>query len=118
MNLERELPADTLPNQPGMHLLSGYLAGKFRYRVYVPTTICDPLEAHIRMYKPDDFCKNKPDSPEIVVAKRVVALNSMPRWNVEYQAIDLSTRDKRRVLQELDHLERNASRLEKKLKER
>ncbi|MEK6809956.1 MAG: hypothetical protein AABY40_04735 [Nanoarchaeota archaeon] len=117
MNQEKELPGNTLPNRPGMRLYHGYMEGNFRYRAYVPTNIYCPQTAVIAMYKLDGQSESYPDSPEVVVTRRAVRLNSMPRWDEVYQAITLSRRDEKRVTQECRKLERNASRLEKKLRE-
>ncbi|MDO8510909.1 MAG: hypothetical protein Q7S55_01970 [Nanoarchaeota archaeon] len=117
MTQKKELPGATLPDRPGMHFYGGYIEGEFRYRIYVPTTIRDPQAAVLMAYKLHERSQQYPDSPETVVARRAVPLHSMPRWDEEYQTIMLSTRDQRIVVQELEKLERNASRLEKKLRE-
>ena len=117
MNKKKELPGPTLPGNPGMRLHHGYMEGDFRYRIYVPTTIYCPQTAVLVMYKLDERSENYPDHPELVVARRPVELKSRPRWDEGYQTIMLSRRDHNKISQELDKLERNASQLEKKLRE-
>ncbi len=118
MDQEKEIPLFVLQDiSPGMHLYIGYISGKFRYRIYVPTTVFDPPIASIRIYQLERGSQQRPDRPELVVARDYVPLKSMPKWSVEYQALLLSTRDKRRVFQKLDRLERKMSGLEKKLEE-
>ena len=119
MDQEKEIPPMTLRDRdgPGMHLYFGYISGKFRCRVYVPTTVYDSLVASICIYQFERGNQQLPDRSELVVARDYVPLKSMPKWRVEYQALELSTRDKRRVFQKLDRLERKLSGLEKKLEE-
>lgn len=117
MDQEKEIPSFALRDSPGMHYYCGHILGKFRYRVYVPTTVYDPLVASICVSQLEKGSQQLPDRSELVVARGYVPLKSMPKWSVEYQTLLLSTRDQRRVLQKLDRLERKISELEKKLEE-
>ncbi len=103
---EKELPGMILEQQPGMHLYHGYLMGRYRFRVYVPTTIFDPITAEIRVYQPDSPAKSIPDAPEKVVAQDHVPLQSMPRWDARYQTLQLNAQDERTLEKRLRKLER------------
>ena len=82
---------------PGMQKHYGYMKSKYRYHVYLPTSIFDPRSAIIKVYQPADPSKQEADSPETVVEEAYVQLNSLPTWNIEYQCLQLSRRDKQKV---------------------
>lgn len=102
---KKEIPG-IIPDFLGMRKYLGYQKNRCRYHVYLPTTIFDPKAAIIRVYELEDLSKQSPDSPETIVQEEWVKLNSLPTWNVEYQCLQLSSRDERNVWQALRNLER------------
>ena len=97
----REVPG-AIETDTGMRKLYGYMKSH-RYHIYVPTTIFEPKVAIIRAYKVEDG--QEPDRPETVLATTSVPLGSMPIWNVEYQAIQKSRRDKQKIRKTMESLE-------------
>jgi len=108
MSNEIETPGPYLEGQPGMKRYYGYIREGLRCRVYIPTTVYDLLVAELRIYKPDDPAEQFPDSPELLIAKGVISLTSMPRWNSELQTLFLSEQDDRKISQALSKLEKKA----------
>ena len=97
----REVPG-AIETDTGMRKLYGYMKSH-RYHIYVPTTIFEPKVAIIRAYKVEGG--QEPDRPETVLATTSVPLGSMPIWNVEYQAIQISRRDEQKIRKTLESLE-------------
>lgn len=105
---DKHTPGYTLEEMgfPGMHLYNGYLQDNFRFRAYVPTTIFDPKVAALIVYRLENYCHQFPQVPEEVVARETVPLESMPYWDVRYQAIMLSRQDHESVMEASKNLEK------------
>lgn len=101
-NESREVPG-AIETETGMRKIRGYML-EHRYHVYVPTTIFDPKVAIIRAYKVEGG--QLPDCPETVLATTSVPLSSMPTWNVENQALQISRLDKQKIIKALESLEK------------
>lgn len=104
-NRKKEMPG-IITDFPEMQKYCGYMTSKYRYHVYLPTRIFDPRSAIIKVYQPADLSKQEADSPETVVEEAWVQLKSLPTWNVKYQCLQLSRRDKQKVNAALRGLEK------------
>ena len=113
MKQQKEIPGK-VKDFSGMRKYTGYLTSEYRYHVYVPTTIFDPQSAIIRAYKPKNVAKDAgkqfTHTPELIVEEEWVKLALLPRWNVEYQCLELSRADQRKVNKALNNLEKKLER--------
>ncbi len=102
---KREIPPHNLENFRGMVLYSGYIIDDIRMRCYVPTTIFDPKVAVIVAYRLEASSTQLPNVPELILDEKTVKLHSLPKWNREYQCLELNSEDEKRVHKICDNLE-------------
>lgn len=87
----------------GMQFYREYRRAGYQFKIYVPTTIFNPLAAEVRVYKVGDPYKQL---PEQLAADDRVLLYTMPWWETESCALRISVRDERELEKRLSQLER------------